>query len=641
MNLQSRFFLIVGSVSLFFLLVIWVAFYNAAERLVERLGARFAEKQVLYDKTRTLQPLISDVALARQMAQSPTIKAWAQDEKNPVLYEAAQAVLEQFRLNLHSQSYTVAVARSGNYYFYEPRGKQARGSYPLNPSDPAHAWFYAALKKNQDVLLHVDEDKTLGVSKVWINVPLRDGDTILGTIGTGLDLDQFINRVADTSQPGISNFLINQDAAIQISRDINHINFASVANSAAEQSSVDRLLSRPADRNWIRSTIHELQNEPSGVETRFVRFAGKKYLAAVAALPELGWYDVTLLDLGVLLPQRDFLQILGLSLLSIASILTILAYSLHKLVLRPVGNLAASATRIEDSEFIPEPDEEGGGEIMALKTRFRTMAHAVQQNQNTLTNAVEQRTQQLLDAQKILTVALDREKKLRATQANLLYTMAHEVRRPLAVIGNTTQMLAILTQAKQQEWKPRLDKIMGAVNRLSLLITDLLDEDRLAMGLKAVQTRRGDLNAFCRDLAVTLSDRHGRVIRFEPAAAGADLMADWKLISIAVGNLVDNAAKYSPPGSGIVLRVLAADDTLSIEVIDTGPGIAPESQQRIFEKFVRLENQSGVSGSGLGLYLVMWVAEIHRGSAEVSSSENGSTFRIHLPRGSASPQSSS
>jgi signal transduction histidine kinase len=126
---------------------------------------------------------------------------------------------------------------------------------------------------------------------------------------------------------------------------------------------------------------------------------------------------------------------------------------------------------------------------------------------------------------------------------------------------------------------------------------------------------------------------YGRHIEFEAAVSDAYVTADWKLLGIAIGNLIDNAVKYSPFSGAIQLKVMRLSDQLfCIEVTDEGEGIALERQQQIFEKFTRGDHDSHIPGSGLGLYLVKFIARLHRGGVEVVSAPGaGSSFRILLP----------
>lgn len=634
LNLQPRFLLIIGASVLCFALVIWWVFSQEGERLVERIGARFAEKQVLYDKARTLQPLIREVALARRMADSAVIKQWVKNEQNPQLRRQAMTEIEQFRQHFQDGSYFLALTQSGHYYFNDAARQYANNQlrFTLDPAKPGDAWFYATIKSGEDYQINVDPNTHLGVTKVWINVLLRDGDKVLGMLGTGLDLTDFIRNVADIPQPGVTNLFVNRDAAIQIYRDIGYIDFSSITKTPMQQHSIDLLLEKPDDRTWIRQAINQLAHGSSSVATRFVQIKGKRYLAGVVALPEVGWYDITLLDLTVLLPQHDFLE-MGLAVGGAAlGLLLILAFTLHRLVLRPVAVLTDAAARISRGDYAPAPLEKGSGEVGQLAAQFQLMADAVYQTHNWLENEIEKHTRQLTDAKKMLEISLQQEKDGRETQANLLALMAHEIRNPVAVIGNTAQMLNALAQAEQPEWQPRIEKIMDAVRQLAQLMDNFLAEDRLSMNSTGLELREGDLNVFCAELVGAFAKSHNRAIRYQPYGGDARVAADWQLIGIAIGNLIDNAVKYSPPDGAIGVSVSPGKPgTLCVEVTDHGAGIAPELQQRIFEKFIRGQHGSGIRGTGLGLYLVNWIARFHGGYAEVSSVVGeGSTFRLCL-----------
>jgi signal transduction histidine kinase len=230
----------------------------------------------------------------------------------------------------------------------------------------------------------------------------------------------------------------------------------------------------------------------------------------------------------------------------------------------------------------------------------------------------------------MLEISLQQEKEGREIQANLLALMTHEVRSPIAVISNTAQMLNALAQTEKPDWQPRIEKIMGAVRQLAQLMDNVLAEDRLSLNSSGLEFQVGDLNVFCAELVDKLAISHSRTIRYAPYNGDARLRADWQLIGIAIGNLIDNAAKYSLADSEIGVRLVPGNPgTLCVEVSDHGMGIAPELQKRVFEKFIRGQHESGISGNGLGLFLVSWIARFHGGYAEVFSTPGeGSTFRL-------------
>lgn len=113
------------------------------------------------------------------------------------------------------------------------------------------------------------------------------------------------------------------------------------------------------------------------------------------------------------------------------------------------------------------------------------------------------------------------------------------------------------------------------------------------------------------------------------------MTADHSILRHILINLLDNAIKYSPRGGGIWVRVLQKDsDTVSIEVEDSGPGIAPEHRDKVFDRFYRVDaaRTRDAGGSGLGLSIAKWDAEAHGGNLELECPlDGGCIFRVTLP----------
>ena len=110
---------------------------------------------------------------------------------------------------------------------------------------------------------------------------------------------------------------------------------------------------------------------------------------------------------------------------------------------------------------------------------------------------------------------------------------------------------------------------------------------------------------------------------------------DATVLRIAIANLLHNAIRYGPPSSTVGVRAFGDPASVTIEVQDRGPGIAPEHHRRLFERFYRVDpgRSSALGGAGLGLAMTRWSVEAHGGAVDVASAEgSGSTFRIVLPR---------
>lgn len=120
----------------------------------------------------------------------------------------------------------------------------------------------------------------------------------------------------------------------------------------------------------------------------------------------------------------------------------------------------------------------------------------------------------------------------------------------------------------------------------------------------------------------------------EVERAGASTCAgDRMMLRQALINLVDNAIKYAPAGGRVRLTNLEWADAVTVDISDTGPGIAAEPRARIFDRFVRGRSRSDVGGAGLGLSLAKWAVEAHGGILGLErTAASGSTFRITLPK---------
>jgi signal transduction histidine kinase len=121
------------------------------------------------------------------------------------------------------------------------------------------------------------------------------------------------------------------------------------------------------------------------------------------------------------------------------------------------------------------------------------------------------------------------------------------------------------------------------------------------------------------------------------ARSPGTIRGDPSSLDELVGNLVDNAVRYTPAGGTVTVEVDSIEGEAAVSVRDTGPGISPEDLERIFEPFYRGSAQKNIPGTGLGLPIVKRIAERHGGRVEVQTAlGKGSTFRVFLPRAGAS-----
>jgi diguanylate cyclase (GGDEF)-like protein len=398
MNLRPRFLLLTGLLMVVSAVAAWYASRLLAENIVGQWAVRYAEKQVLYDKSRLLQPIVREIALSRQFANSQELRNWARNPGDSALTKRAISEMESFRLNFADHSYFVALLDSGHYFHNNAKnefaGKQYR--YTLESKKPEDRWFYDIVRQQRDIHINVNPDINLGVTKLWIDVLMRDGNTILGVAGTGLDLTALIHAVVDQTQPGMTSLFVDHNGAIQAHRDQSMIDFASISKTAKEHKTLDLLFDRQSDRDAVYAAMKELESVKSTVISRFVDINGRRHLAGVAYLPEIDWYEITLLDLDVLVPLSSFSGILLVYGLTLLAALALFNLVLGRQVLRPLRKLEQGMQEMERGEFSDSLSaSDGQGEIARLIEHFQRMARAQWEARLGLESKVKERTEAL------------------------------------------------------------------------------------------------------------------------------------------------------------------------------------------------------------------------------------------------------
>ena len=423
MNLKPRFLLLTAILFVVSAIPVWFAVRMLAEGITEQWAVLYAEKQALYDKSRTLQPILREVALSRQMANSPYIREWARNPGDKSYERRAIAEMENYRLNFTDRLYFLALLKNGHYYFNnaenEFKGKELR--YILQPGAEKDSWFYDQIKQNRDMHLNVSFDQELGVAKLWINVLVRDGNHIVGMAGTGLNLSEVITNIATETPRGVSSLFMDQQGAIQLYRNPAFESGRSGKNDAYK--ALDQLFERENDRRAILAAMKELESQKKTVATAFVSIDGKHHLAGITYLPELAWYEITLLDLDVLIPFSNFFSILLVYGLILLGALILFYLTLEHMILKPLGKLDHAMSSVEaGNDSVEQIKLPGKGEIRNLIDHFTRMTQAVLESRHDLEAKIQERTMALERLTKIdpLTELFNRRGMTERIEAQLI-----------------------------------------------------------------------------------------------------------------------------------------------------------------------------------------------------------------------------
>ena len=256
-----------------------------------------------------------------------------------------------------------------------------------------------------------------------------------------------------------------------------------------------------------------------------------------------------------------------------------------RLAIRPVEAMTASAEHVAETRDLSHRMERGApDELGRLGRSFNTMLEALESSE-------EARRQLVADA-------------------------SHELRTPLTSLRTNIEVLADSEALSEEDRRGLVGDVVEQLDELNLLITDLIDaarEEEPVESLVAV-----DFDVLVKD-AVEKAERNHSDLHFQVEAEPVVVRGVPRRLGRAVGNLLDNAAKWSEPGSLVEVTLVGGELTIR----DHGPGIAESDMARVFDRFYRSDEARAMPGSGLGLAIVSQVASTHGGSASARNHPDG------------------
>lgn len=230
----------------------------------------------------------------------------------------------------------------------------------------------------------------------------------------------------------------------------------------------------------------------------------------------------------------------------------------------------------------------------------------------------------------VLNRKIKMEKELTEFKLNFFTHVTHELRTPLSII------LSAVEKMKDYKGKPipkaTLTAAVRGTNRLSKLVSQLMEFRRLRTGSTRLQVSRGNLIKLLQDIYQdlwTMGNQKDINMSFTPFAQSYEMLFDAKAVETVVYNLLSNALKYTPRGGRVSLEVKHINDEIKICIADTGSGLTEEQLLHLREPFMKGYVSQG--GIGVGLYMAYSMAELHHGHIDYQHIAEGSLFVATLP----------
>jgi heavy metal sensor kinase len=229
-------------------------------------------------------------------------------------------------------------------------------------------------------------------------------------------------------------------------------------------------------------------------------------------------------------------------------------------------------------------------------------------------------------------------------QRRFIADASHELRTPLAILRGEAEVAMSQPGRPAEDYLESLRILHDETSRLIKIVEDLFTLSRADSGQYLLSSENVYLEEVAADCAHSVRTLAGekRMQVSVDAASECLVHGDPALLRRMILNLLDNAIKYTTEGGRVEISCRATPETCEVHIIDSGPGIPPEMQSSIFERFFRADparSRSGrEGGAGLGLSIALWIAQAHHGRLElVRSDATGSHFAVYLPKPSVAP----
>jgi len=354
---------------------------------------------------------------------------------------------------------------------------------------------------------------------------------------------------------------------------------------------------------------------------------GVKFFVSAQAITPPGWGVIKIINVDqfpVIKPEsRYFLIAVGM--ITLLCGFVVLLFLLHRQLSKPFNRLLSATEKLEKGDFDIRLKSKDESEIGAISRAFNHMALTLKNLYSDLATTIKERTQ-----------ALENARKADSAKVTFFQNVSHELRTPLHGILSYARLGKTL---KPQETPEKVEKYFKNINesgeRLMAMLDSILDLAKLESGNIPFNFRPTNIHLILlkvkEELDATFLEKKVTMI-IHKNSDEIIAMADSEMIARVFRNLIGNALKMSQQNSTIQIDLKKNEDSITVEVIDEGPGIPKEEFNNIFDKFIQVGEGKRKGGTGLGLPICREIIHAHNGQILAKNrKEKGACFTFNIP----------
>ncbi|MDL2216813.1 response regulator [Desulfovibrio sp. OttesenSCG-928-M14] len=612
--------------NILFFILMSTAMLTIIALLLQDITKNVAKDYVRYYSIRTLGVLNThlnrEIGLMTKAVRSKAIVDWFADEDNPEKRRLAYQEMLSFIDVLYSSNLYFGIEGSLNEFSMDAQTRYAdfQPYDRLLPGRFEDKWYTSCIESPHPYVFNVDIDKLKQRKLVWLNYRVEDNGKKLGVLCTGLKFDAVIQNIFGAyDAANVRGLVIDEKGVIQMDSAIQGIGNKLIFNN---DESIQEEFPDPLFRDAITEHLNGISGFFSNQEEIKVVELGKGLYsyASIAPIESTNWTVITLYNSSSIFNAGKLVPVFTAMLAMFVVYAVAMMLMSRKLIVKPFHKLMRSLDEVRTGY---------GAKLYGLtrEDEFGDLARTISDMKDRLdaSNAV-------------LKATSERAERASQAKSEFLANMSHEMRTPLnAVIG----MSKI---ARNSNDMAKIDLCLGKIENASAhlvgVVNDILDMSKIESGKLELHSVEFNFTRAIARTAEVMQYRMAQKKQNFTMSIDEDipdhLVGDEQRLVQVLTNLLANAEKFTPEGGNIALEGHLLDEqdglcTLELSVTDSGIGISPETQKKLFQSFGQAD--SGVSrrfgGTGLGLAISKRIVSMMDGDISLESKEGcGARFVV-------------
>jgi len=343
------------TIALFLILLLTTFFFirHFSIEIARDLGSKYAQENAMRYAEKIKGTIDFDLTLTRRLAGNPVVDAWAVSENDPYLKEQLFALLNDYLEVSKAGSWFIALEKSGHYYFNDINNTYAGGELvkTLSPRNINDAWFFHTLESPDPYNLNIDYDEVLGMTKLWLNIPIVHNGERLGVMGVGFDYTRFIDEYIAEDKEGFTTMILNAQGAIVAHKEKRYVNYRSEIMDASLWTTLMSLADKGHNEKELPGYLAQLSSQKVSSVSFDLYMQGHHYIASATYLPHLKWINLSMVDLDNVFGAREIAMIgLAFIVLTLLSWMVMYGLSTHYLI-APVQAMSQMANRVKNGDY--------------------------------------------------------------------------------------------------------------------------------------------------------------------------------------------------------------------------------------------------------------------------------------------------